>query len=284
LRREIIATTVTNSIINRAGSHFVFDMAERTGNAPDEIVRAYLLARTAFDLRAAWTEIEMLDNKVPAGVQTGMLLAINETLDHATQWFLVNAELHARLAAATETCREGIRHLANWLETRPPEINGRCKKTESQLATQGVPAPLARRVAYMPLLKTALDLTQLAAQTGHSMDKVAEIFFGLGQRLGIDWLAERAHAFVADTPWQREAVAAILDDLAISQRGLTALVISKGDKGKKARVGPNLADWLAHNAGRIEHHNALLSEWRSVGAVDVAMLTLASRQLAALLS
>jgi len=284
LRREIVATAITNSTINRAGSHFVIDMGDRTGKEPDEIVRAYLLARTAFDLRAAWAEIEALDNKVPAKTQIGMLLTINETLDHATQWFLTVDGLSARLATMIETYREGIAQLSKWLATQPSEVDSRFKKAENQLTAQGVPTSLARTIAYMPLLGTALDLTQLAGESGCSMNKVAEIFFGLGQRLGIDWLVERAHAFVADTPWQREAVVAILNDLAASQRGLTALVIGKASKGKKAKTGTDLDDWFARNASRIEHHSTLLNEWRSVGAVDVAMLTLASRQLAALLS
>ena len=134
----------------------------------------------------------------------------------------------------------------------------------------------------MPLLGTALDLTRLAEQSNVGMDQAAEIFFGLGKRLGFDWLSERARAFVADTPWQREAVAVILDDLAASQRDLTALVIGK--PGKKAKTGSGLTDWLAGNTRRIERYDALLNEWRGVGAVDVAMLTLASRQATALLT
>ena len=114
------------------------------------------------------------------------------------------------------------------------------------------------------------------------MDKAAEIFFGIGQRFGIDWLAERARAFIADTPWQREAVAVILADLAASQQGLTALVI-KANKGKKTGSQSELTSWLTENAARLERYDALLAEWRGVGSVDVAMLTLASRQLTALL-
>lgn len=285
LRREIIATVLTNSIVNRAGSHFVLVMADRTGQSAAQIARAYLLARKAFGLRDLWKSIEALDNHVPAKIQTNMLLTINQTLKDAVQWLLLEEELPSKLAPVVTSYREGIEHLADWLGKRPPEINGRHKKTENELTAEGVPAPLAHRIAFVPLLGTALDLTRLATQSGAGMDTVAEIFFGLGQRLGFDWLNDRARAFVADTPWQREAVATILDDLAASQRRLTALVIGQPAKGKKAKaVRPKLADWLQKKASRIERYDALLSEWRGLGAVDVAMLTLASRQLAGLLN
>jgi glutamate dehydrogenase len=284
LRREIIATALTNSFINRAGSHFVLAAMERTGASPEDITRAYLLAREAFDLRASWKAIEALDNKVSAKTQTNMMLAINESLGRAVQWFLNNVKQPSKLAPVIATYREGIEHLAGWLASQPPEINGRRKKIQGELVAQGVPTPLAHRIAFMPLLETAPDLTQLAAQSGVEMDKIAGIFFGLGQRLGLDWFADRAHSFIADTPWQREAVAAILDDLAASQRRLAALIVGKAGKGKKAGKAGTLADWLTHNAARMERYDAMLADWRAVGAVDVAMLTLASRQLAALLT
>ena len=284
LRREIIATALTNSLVNRAGSHFMLEMDERTGKQPAEIARAYLLAREAFDLRISWGEIEAFDNKVPAKTQIDMLLTVNEILAYAVQWFLNETKLPPKLGPIIETYRAGVKCLAAWLSARPPEVDGRCKKVQADLVAKGVPASLAARIAYMPLLGTALDLTQLAAETNIGIEKIAGIFFGLGQHLGLDWLIERARAFVADTPWQREAVATIIEDLTASQRGLTALVIGKENKGKKAIDPGDLSCWLAKNAKRIEHYNAQLSEWRNVGAVDVAMLTLASRQLAALLT
>ena len=43
LKREIIATHVTNSMVNRVGSTFVHRLGETTGARPHEVVRAYLL-------------------------------------------------------------------------------------------------------------------------------------------------------------------------------------------------------------------------------------------------
>ena len=68
----------------------------------------------------------------------------------------------------------------------------------------------------MPLLATALDLTYLSNQTGTSIDTAAEVFFGIGQRLGLDWLAEQSRKIIIQTPWQREAVNRTLDDVASS--------------------------------------------------------------------
>ena len=50
LRREISATYVTNSMTNRAGPTFVREVVDRTGAAPAEVVKAYLISRRIFPL------------------------------------------------------------------------------------------------------------------------------------------------------------------------------------------------------------------------------------------
>ncbi|MFQ5973385.1 MAG: NAD-glutamate dehydrogenase, partial [Alphaproteobacteria bacterium] len=74
LRREIIATYITNSVINRVGATFVHELQARTGMTPADIARAYVVARGAFRLRPLWREIETLDNKVSSETQAEMSL------------------------------------------------------------------------------------------------------------------------------------------------------------------------------------------------------------------
>src|SRR6202034_1791019 len=68
LRREIIATAITNSLINRMGPVFPVRAQEDTGAAPAAIARAYTIAREIFAARYIWTQIEALDNRIPAAV------------------------------------------------------------------------------------------------------------------------------------------------------------------------------------------------------------------------
>ncbi|TMH63040.1 MAG: NAD-glutamate dehydrogenase, partial [Betaproteobacteria bacterium] len=68
LKRDIIATHVTNSMVNRVGSTYVHRLMETTGAKPYEIVRAYLLSREIFGFVPLWQAIEALDNKVDDAV------------------------------------------------------------------------------------------------------------------------------------------------------------------------------------------------------------------------
>ena len=93
LRREITATVVTNDLVNRAGMTFVDEMRSRTGRTAPEAARAYAIVRDVFDLTPLWAEIEALDNKVTAAVQTDMLLEIIGLIEHAAAWLLRSRRL-----------------------------------------------------------------------------------------------------------------------------------------------------------------------------------------------
>ena len=74
LRREIIATRVTNGVVDRAGITFVFRLREDTGASSADIARAYAIAREVFDMPRLWADVEALDLEVDASAQIEMLL------------------------------------------------------------------------------------------------------------------------------------------------------------------------------------------------------------------
>ena len=77
LKREIIATAVTNSMVNRMGATFTAAHAGR--HRPQrrrEIAKAYTIAREVLDARALWAQIDALDGKVPESVQIDALQVI----------------------------------------------------------------------------------------------------------------------------------------------------------------------------------------------------------------
>ena len=98
LKREIIATHVTNSMVNRVGSTFVHRLSETTGARPHEVVRAYLLSREIFGFVPLWQAIEALDNTVDDAVQSTMLIDTSRQLERGTTWFLRSRRLTEDMA------------------------------------------------------------------------------------------------------------------------------------------------------------------------------------------
>src|SRR3546814_9283988 len=88
LRRELVVPVVSNDLINRVGINFVHEVREKTGMPPEEVVKAYVIAREISGMRDLWAEIEALDNKVPAQLQARMLVECGRLVERETVWFL----------------------------------------------------------------------------------------------------------------------------------------------------------------------------------------------------
>jgi len=108
------------------------------------------------------------------------------------------------------------------------------------------------------------------------IDEVARVYFGVGARFGLDRLRNAGAAIVAETPWQKAAVAALIDDLFNYQSVLASRVIAEGNG---SRASDPVDQWLAERGRVVERIDQTIAELRSAPAVDLAMLTVASRQL-----
>ena len=103
LRREIIATATTNSLVNRMGPNFVPRAQEDTGAEPAQIARAYTAAREIFAMREVWEQIEALDNQVPAKLQYEAAFQTSRLLRHATLLAAARSRSHGLQVDAAVT-------------------------------------------------------------------------------------------------------------------------------------------------------------------------------------
>ncbi|MGB4100512.1 MAG: NAD-glutamate dehydrogenase [Alphaproteobacteria bacterium] len=277
LRREIIATSVTNSLINHAGIHFVLRMTERTGFSAAAITRAYLLAREIFEFDTLWERIEALDNKIPATAQIAMQVTINQVLERVVPWLLRQHADQTSLDQLITHYRRGVAELTPWLERNGETLLGQKKQQDLlTLQTVGTPADLARHVVMLPLLATAPDLQNLGKTGRSGVATTADIYFRLDHQFGFTWLRERIQQLPAQTPWQRDASLALQEEMFAAQRKLAAAVLrTKGGSTRYQRWSKKLGTQLTAT-------EQMLQELRAASKPDLAMLTLMTKQLDAL--
>jgi len=280
LKREIIATSAVNSMVNRIGGSFVFRMMERFGASPEEVVRAYLVTRDAFALREVWEAIEALDGKVPAEVQINMLNEGNRLLERGVAWILTHAprpidmgKLKTMLAPAIDLMRN---HRESFMA---PDALAMFDFRADEFVNQGIPHDLAQKVAGMILLVAAGDIASIASRIGNTVERVAQFYFRVSQRFGLGWLRATADNLPDSGPWQRLAIDAVIDDLYIHQGQLTANIV-----GTSAALAPEeaLAAWSEQRRTSVTRIERLLGEMRTAGSVDLATLVVASHHLRAL--
>ena len=278
LRRELIATYVTNSLVNRAGITFAFRIAEETGAGADDIARAYTVAREVFDLRALWTSIEALDDAIPAGVQLDMLLEGRKLVERATRWLVrsrprpldIAAEI-ARFAPGAALLADTLRGLLHGADSAALE------SAAAEYVHAGVPEELAVRVAGLGAMFSALDIVEVAGATGAPLEEVAAVYHAVGARLQLQWLRHEITALPRDNRWQTLARASLRDELYALHSALTEEALQTG--------GPGLApdaradEWYMLNQAGADRSLQVVSDIRMGGLSSLETLSVALREV-----
>jgi glutamate dehydrogenase len=272
LRREIIATAITNSLINRMGPVFPVRAQEDTGADPAAIARAYTIAREVFAARDIWTEIEALDNRIPAAVQYTAMYQTTRLLRHASYWLLENLHGTLDIERAVRRYAGPVGELLRELNTvLSPTARSRLGAQRAQLVAERVPENLATRVASLDTMHCALDLVEASTAARVPVAFAAKVYFELGERLGLTWIKEQIEGLTVDGQWQAAARRTVRDDLYALQRKITAAVL----KCKGREAAQRVDQWSAGHGVPMDALKRIVVDLRTGAPPDFATLSVA---------
>jgi glutamate dehydrogenase len=284
LRREIIATYVVNSMVNRVGPTFVNRMNEETGAAPADIVRAYLGTRQIFDLVSLWQANEALDHQVTAATQTAVVVATVRLIERSTVWLLHHREALRDLDATIRRLTPGVTtvgaNLEQWLSGAERAV---LDADEARLLGLGVPQALARRVARLDSQVAGLDIVEASAALGVSVETVAGVYFGVGGRLDLGWISQQIALQPATSHWQGLARVAMRDDMSSLADALARSVLGGGAGAAAATPLQRVDAWERQREFQLARCRQLSGELKAAAALDMAMLSVVLRELRALI-
>lgn len=262
LRREIIATVLTNEVMNRVGPAFIHDISQTCGVSVLNVVKAFFLACHVLELKKLWTQIDSLDSLNEVSVQTHVLLDLNQALEQVILWFLRYPDIK----------QENFAGLHTLLTQVPDKLYGD-QQHNFNVRYQGflhigIPKDIAHSLSLIPFLPALLDIMVLGKKR-HNPLAIAHTYFALRSKIGLDWLAIQAAQIHADTEWQRSARTILIDDLAQLQVKLTNRVITETEDN-------NIDVWVQKYKDQL---HPTLSTMKSAGHPDLGMLSYAMRQL-----
>ncbi|MGN6489781.1 MAG: NAD-glutamate dehydrogenase [Devosia sp.] len=272
LRREVIATVLSNAMLNRGGPAFVNELAAATSADAGQIAAAYAAARDVYGTPELNRQIDALDGRVPGPTQLVLYAEVQALLRRESLWFLRNGSFEGGLAPLVERYAAGIADvrlllgslLGPWLEKRVSERLER-------LQAARVERDLARRFAELPVLSLATDIVLVAEKTGATVPEAAAAFFGVLEAFGLGRVIEEGNAIVLADRFDRMALDRALANLARGQRDLAAdvLALRGGD------VAGRLERW---RKGRPEAIGRVADAVRSLteGEMTVSRLSVAA--------
>jgi len=280
LRREIVATMVVNSMVNRVGSGFVDQLQGQTGADDAAVARAYVAAREVFGLRRFWLAVEALDGKVPCPVQTTMHLESRRLAEVATLWIMQNVVAPDDLTRLTARFAESVSQLQHALGTTldATALEHLTRRTV-QYQEAGVPREIADWAAALPELHHALEIVALSQRLQVAVELVATLYFATREQLGITALLQAAGSMPQRDQWELQAIRSCLTTLTLAHNTLVASLAQRcGDTDAESAIAPLLSE----NAYLGERLFALRAELKSGRAATLAMLCVAAKDIATL--
>ncbi|QJQ07013.1 NAD-glutamate dehydrogenase [Undibacterium piscinae] len=270
LKREIIATFISNTVVNRTGATFVNFIASEAGATAADVIRSFTLAREIFDLEPLWDQIDALDYRVDAKLQLDLLTRLTAIAQRASRWMLrvgaQSTDLPTLIQHYQPAAREMRAHLQEWL---PEAAYDNWQQAAEILVNAGVEAMLAQHLTALEFIFPALDLVDLAQSCNIDLEQAARAYFGVDAELGLTGWRNQINRLPTDTLWQTQARGSARDDVYS-----IASQITKGLLSRNEEVGT----WREQHAPAIARLCKLLGSISTQGA-DLAPVSVALREL-----
>lgn len=271
LRREIIATRLGNSMINRGGPAFVIRVSEETGASAAAIAKAYAAVRDSYQMIELNRSIDMLDSKIPGAVQLALYESVKRLLLDRVVWFVRNADFSEGLEKVVAHYREAVDSIEQNMEKLlPPERAAQHQKSVTALVEQQVPEQLAERIARLPTLAAASDIALIAGQDANRTLAVAETYFAAEDYFRLDRVLAEGGSLKLSDHFDRLAFDLALSRISGSQRRIVAAALKTGKCGREAIDG-----WVAEHKGNVDRAR------RGVQEIAESGLTLSKLAVAA---
>jgi glutamate dehydrogenase len=265
LRREIIATVLTNDIINRGGSTFAVRLADETGHEPETIAYAFAAAMAVFDMPALYDAIDALDGRMDGGKQLALYHALQDMVRQTTTWFLRHGKFELGLTHVIDAYRDGVARAA----AATPAANGAAAARRDTFLSWGAPVDLADKLARLYDMAKSLEIVLTAGTLGRGEAETAAAFHDAASYFRLDEVRARSAGLGLGDHFDRLAVNGTLEAVASVQRAITAAALGLG--------GFNA--WTDANAGKAARVRKNVSETLDAGELTLAKLTVAASHL-----
>jgi glutamate dehydrogenase len=272
LRREIIATSLVNNLVNLSGISFDHRMGEQSGAAIADVARAFLAARNLFDLQALWRDLDSIGSEISLDTQLELFLDVRRMAERGVAWLLRRRPVPLDVAGTIDTFGAGLAFLAESLdEVVAGRVAGDIETLRAARVSEGVPAELAARSARWPWMHTGFDIIEVAHEQACGVNDAAVAYWSVFEAFEVGWLWDGIGGLPRSDRWQTQGRASLRDDLMTVLCDLTRNVI--------ANANGSASEWIEANERAVSRVSDMMTSIRRVELFDLTTLSVALRQL-----
>ena len=269
LRRQMIATSLANRIVNRLGMVHPFELAEEEGVGLAEVAGAFVVAERLFGLDALWRELD--EAAIPEAARLALFARLAAAVGNLMSDVLRTAAGKVEAGAMIEALAASVTVLVDGREELlSAEPRARSLGLRQSFVSLGAPETLAARVANLFDFDGAVGLAQTARDAGIDAKLLTHAFTGIGTRLGLDWAQGTAAHMSPSDVWERLLVSGLARDF--QQMRIEFLRRLMRTKVGKADPLAAVGEWAARNETGVAQFRAMIARAQARPPVGAAML------------
>ena len=275
LANEIAANQIVNDLVNRVGFSFFFRQMESTGASAEDVIKAYTIVTEVLGIKSLWQQVEEHNPQLPSATELELLHILVRLTRRATRWFLRNHRLNLSCESLIAQYSQPTEALLSELSALQKEQwNVLWSGERDELIDIGVELKLAERLAATDSMFMSMGVVQTSLALDIPVQQVAEVYFGLGESLSLDWFMAQIVDLQPDSRWQDLARETYVDDLESQRRRLTACLCRLGMSDSSA-----METWQNQQQELIHRWKLMVKDLRKASQSDFAMISVALREL-----
>lgn len=271
LKREIIATQLSNRLIGQMGLSFHPELFLLMGATVPAVARAWVVASVLMNSDQLLLEIESLDNQIDAGVQLDSLYELAIMMEKSIVWLLKQHRSTIDISKTIDQYQTKLNQLNDLLlhciHARELEV---IKAREQALAKSGMSEQLASEMARLDYRAAMLEIAGISIKRKSEIEITAKIYFQLAEILGLNWIAESIERLPVDNQWHERARFALMADLTTNHAAITHRVLG-AHRGKDA--AEQVSHWIETHQQEIDNIQRTADQLRAQDHPDFAMIS-----------
>ena len=283
LRREIIATQISDMCINDMGLLFIQQMKDETRCSEEMAVKAYFISLEIFQMRPALNFIYENLERMESTESLMLFDQVRKLLRSAACWLVHNLDLSTEgsMQSIADIFSVPVELLCAQVSTHLHEADQAQVLAVQELCVKyGADSSVAASIGLAPYSASLLNVVWALRETTGKIERFSALYFWLGDHWSLNWLRQAIDAFPVDSIWVQVAKATMLADLDKLQRDVSRslFVMLKSHKPSDdfmaaidaaASLYPDhYADWMH-----------ALEQMKTVQSIDFAVVTVALMRL-----
>lgn len=229
LGANIIATQVTNNLVDAVGITFVHRMCINHSVTPITVIKCALAAEILVGARGVREELEKFDN--PSGNQLFLTMRreVSGGLRDACSWLIASHghdltldQIVDRYSGPYETL------LANAEGPLAGEDLVRFRARMEEYSSHGLADASARRIALIPAIVQLLELLSVSLGVKQELGTVAAVYASVREELGMNALERLGAALETSNKWEHQLLVGAYEELRKCASRTAAVLLAAG--------------------------------------------------------